>query len=67
MMAIQDRINSLETRSAVQSERIDNVEQIITDHVRECRESRREARMWFMGIIGTILAAACISWFKFSQ
>ena len=42
------------------------MEQMIVEHVKECRETRREARMWFLGIIGTIIAAALVSWFKFS-
>lgn len=64
-MGIAERTSALETRSAVQDERIDNVEMLISDHIRECRETRRELRVWLMGILGSVITAAVVFYLKF--
>lgn len=67
-MACDDdnRIRTLERTSDFHSVRIQTVETLITDHVKECRETRREMRTWLLSILGTILAAMVVAWFKFS-
>lgn len=62
-----ERLHAVETSQAVHSLRINNVETLITDHVKECRETRKELRMWLMGIVGTILGAAIIFWLKLAN
>lgn len=33
----------------------------IDDHVLECRETRKEMRKWFMGIIGTVIGGIVLA------
>lgn len=58
------RLHSVETVQAVQQLRIETVETLITDHVKECRDTRRELRGWLMAILGAIISGGILAWMK---
>lgn len=39
---------------------------MIEEHVKECKESRRELRGWLMSILGAIITAAVLFYLKFA-
>ena len=62
---IDERLRHMENTQSVHNIRIDTVEDLINDHVKECRETRRELRAWLMGILGTVIVAAILAFIRF--
>ena len=38
---------------------------MIEEHIRECKETRREFRAWFLSILGAVLTAAVLFYLRF--
>lgn len=45
--------------------RILDVENLVTEHIKECRDTRKEFRVWLMGILAAVITAMAVAWLKF--